>query len=818
MEACENNTIDETNATLQEKFTMITVKSSSTLNSVRSCNKLSEQDDASSTCESTNDEYCNDTDVDICEEVDVVLPLPTHNDIYKKQKKHHRDSLYGDGTDINFSVYIEKTSTKTQKHSGNMIVENSIATIYPKANKSWVDSSFIQNCQKCNTQFTLFFRKHHCRACGCVFCGNCCNKYVDIPIDVIDIPTEKSYLSINLANNKSLVCDNCYTKVDNLNKVHSFILIAQYFDLKTLYATAQASKGWRIASIHYLSKFRNIQYCPVKTKYTEWESNFVWNIRQILVKHSEWLTTLIKMSFQLYCSTKNEKYINEVIPLFGSYQKKHRYECWMLMCSRKCDTLFDITDFVSFLEFVSCFENYYKIFWHDVNVCKLVLMLIKHMSCTTSNIKFLVPYISKCFRELMNCKNVNVGFFENILTGIFGTNFDDLLQLHNEIEYLKKSSFISNSRGAYNFILNVSIYLKKILPEKLLYDANTMILNITMLLNKVCPDDISLPMLYPFDVSYEIIKINSVKEMASYTKPMLIDMEIQKSGMTRNVKFIIKKDYAIRREQIVACLIKMLHTKLVYQSERGRIEQFDNIPTYDILVISNDIGIIEFVESSTLRSIGMKGKTLEQYVYDNNDSMTTCDIKTIVYKSLAISSCLSYVLGLGDRHLDNIMINKRGQIFHIDYSHIMENPTTNILGEPVIKVTNSMIAILGGSDSPYYDKFKQFTINIFDILRLYKQTVFGYYGILEYENLITSKNFCDKLDARFMTGVSCKDAEILLINEIESSTTGYKGVFVDVCHHYRDVLTTSLGTNINAGITTTLNLTRMFYYGEKEKS
>lgn len=39
----------------------------------------------------------------------------------------------------------------------------------------WVPDADAPNCMLCDLKFTVMKRRHHCRACGKVFCSKCCN-------------------------------------------------------------------------------------------------------------------------------------------------------------------------------------------------------------------------------------------------------------------------------------------------------------------------------------------------------------------------------------------------------------------------------------------------------------------------------------------------------------------------------------------------------------------------------------------------------------------------------------------------------------------
>ena len=210
-------------------------------------------------------------------------------------------------------------------------------------------------------------------------------------------------------------------------------------------------------------------------------------------------------------------------------------------------------------------------------------------------------------------------------------------------------------------------------------------------------------------------------------------------------------------------------------------------------MLTKNLAIVEYVvDSLTLRMVSNSKFTLQNYILDNNPTEQVDSIKRKFLQSLAISSCLSYILGLGDRHLDNIMINNAGQIFHIDYGYLMDNPLTSIISNPNIKVTTVMIDFLGGVEGKYYKEFTQYIIQVYDILRLYKNLIINYYEMLGEEKFIKWDVFKPKLEDRFLSGLSWKDIEVTLINEIENSNS-YPSVFADLCHHYKQIITEYVG-------------------------
>ena len=84
-------------------------------------------------------------------------------------------------------------------------------------------------------------------------------------------------------------------------------------------------------------------------------------------------------------------------------------------------------------------------------------------------------------------------------------------------------------------------------------------------------------------------------------------------------------------------------------------------------------------------------------------------------KSCAAYSIITYILGVGDRHLDNLLLTKEGQLFHIDYGFILGIDPKPF--PPPMKLCKEMIEAMGGLTSKYYQQFMAYCLLVFRTLR-----------------------------------------------------------------------------------------------------
>jgi len=143
--------------------------------------------------------------------------------------------------------------------------------------------------------------------------------------------------------------------------------------------------------------------------------------------------------------------------------------------------------------------------------------------------------------------------------------------------------------------------------------------------------------------------------------------------------------------------------------------------TYSILATGQRDGIMQFVSHSTPISaiLAQHGSILNFLRLHNADKSSSSGVSARAMDTF-IRSCagycvITYILGIGDRHMDNIMLTTQGQLFHIDFGYIFGNDPKPY--PPPFRLTRQMVDVMGGEEGELFEKFKSYCCQAFLWLR-----------------------------------------------------------------------------------------------------
>lgn len=211
---------------------------------------------------------------------------------------------------ISYSVYIDNKnkiiSTDNNNNINNINNETEpLHRILPIRTYSWVDDNTVTKCYNCSKQFTLLFRRHHCRFCGKIFCSPCVNHFADIPNDLLSDYSKESwsdyissYVYTKTSTTKYKVCKNCLDSIEKIDSVRRIIdlLILLNCDIEQLKIMAILCKLWNYAINYILTIFRNTQYKLPLDNYNEIEKKLLTNNYKYFSGHNKYTIQLIKIA------------------------------------------------------------------------------------------------------------------------------------------------------------------------------------------------------------------------------------------------------------------------------------------------------------------------------------------------------------------------------------------------------------------------------------------------------------------------------------------------------------------------------------------
>ena len=220
-----------------------------------------------------------------------------------------------------------------------------------------------------------------------------------------------------------------------------------------------------------------------------------------------------------------------------------------------------------------------------------------------------------------------------------------------------------------------------------------------------------------------------------------------------------------------------------------------DIKTYNIFPIDNGCGWIEMVEkANTLYDVKYKyNTTLQNYIMDLNPTLTVTQLRKKFIKTCVSSCVLCYILGVGDRHLENILVTKDGRLLQIDFSYILGDDPKNLNVE--MKITEDMLTMLGGTESESYQQLKKDCTEAYKHIRLRTSLWYILLSYLEFSAPVidnykyTKKLIENHIIEKLLPGENDIQASMQIIDIVErSSKTTWSQNLADFSHKVSNTL------------------------------
>lgn len=268
--------------------------------------------------------------------------------------------------------------------------------------------------------------------------------------------------------------------------------------------------------------------------------------------------------------------------------------------------------------------------------------------------------------------------------------------------------------------------------------------------------------------------------------------EVKASARARTIKqrILFKQGDDLRTDQLILNLFSLMDSLL------KRVNLDLRMRMYSVLATSQCDGAMEFVDHSAPVQyiLDTHNKSIRNYLRKHNPDPSSAtgiaaDALDTFIRSCAGSCVTTYILGIGDRHLDNIMITTRGQLFHIDFGFVFgKDPKP--LPSP-FRLTREMAVAIGGENyqnSDNFNRFKAYCFQSYNWLRKSSNLIMNLLSLLNDDTIKsggTSMAVPDVLkvvEDRLMLHLSEEEAEAHFQSLIDSAINALMPQIVELAH------------------------------------
>lgn len=266
------------------------------------------------------------------------------------------------------------------------------------------------------------------------------------------------------------------------------------------------------------------------------------------------------------------------------------------------------------------------------------------------------------------------------------------------------------------------------------------------------------------------------------------DLAASLSTPVATYKVIFKNGDDMRQDQLIIQMIRLMDQQL------QRVGLDLRLTPYRVLATSTATGMMEMVldsqpVSEVLARYNYNIMALFREEHSRPDAEYGIDpeVMDTYVKSCAGYCVITYLLGIGDRHLDNIMLSRHGHLFHIDFGYIFGRDPKPF--PPPMRLIKEMIDAMGGPESLNYRRFRSYSCQAYNTLRKSANLVLCLLNLMRDAGIKALAEAPEvtmaKLQDKFRLDVDDEMADQIFLKLLDESVAALAPAFFEWIHQLR---------------------------------
>jgi len=357
-----------------------------------------------------------------------------------------------------------------------------------------------------------------------------------------------------------------------------------------------------------------------------------------------------------------------------------------------------------------------------------------------------------------------------------------------------------------NFILELTAVSMKIKKCK---EANRQYFLVKEF-EKMRESNIQFPIRCPIEPSLKLREV--LPEDCSYFSSNTVPLKVCLKNVDargRNIEFIFKIGDDLRKDLVTLLMFRVMNKLWLNKGLDLKMMMYNVLPTGPLC------GLIEIVpNAATFREIhiqyGLTGSFKDDSLllwlqrFNTTDEEYARALEN--FTCSAAGYCVAtYLLGIGDRHNDNIMLTRNGHLFHIDFSKFMGDVQKfgSISRDRVpFVLTPDMAYVInnGLTPTPNFQKFIECCCQAFNVLRHNTHVILNLLGLMVYSGIpyLSEKENLLFIRRNLQLHLTDEEATMYFTRLIESSLSSRStqlNFFIHNIAHMKNTSEATLGSS-----------------------